>query len=98
MARRRRRRAVGEACALVYAVAETGLAERAGRYAPWTSAPIADGGLQVEWRGLSARIEVQVAPDGSVGYLIQRGEGRSAVYEEAEDVPFDDLVEAIVGV
>ena len=89
--------AIGQACALVNVVAEAAPDARNGQRAPWTSAPIADGGLQVEWKGPDDRIDVQVAPDGSLGYLIQRGEGLSASYEEADEAPFDAILAAASG-
>jgi hypothetical protein len=87
---------VAQACRLIVAVAER--SRRAGRPGggPWTSAPIADGGLQVEWLGPGARIEVQAGPDGSLGYLIKRGEGAAARYEEADGLSFEATVETIM--
>jgi hypothetical protein len=87
--------AVAEACRLIVAVAER--TRRAGgrAVAPWTSAPIADGGLQAEWLGPGVRIEAQIGPDGGFGYLVKRGEGATARYEEAEDVDFESMVELI---
>lgn len=87
--------AVAGACHVIVAVAER--SRRAGRQtvAPWTSAPIADGGLQVEWLGSGARIEVQVGPDERFGYLLKRGNGAAARYDEADDVDFEAIVEKI---
>ena len=62
---------------------------------PETSAPVPDGGIQVEWQGPAARIEVVLAPDGSLGYLIeQSGEG-NARFEEADGLPFAAVVEVV---
>ena len=72
---------------LVLAVAEPAI-HRARPDVPSTSAPVPDGGIQVEWHGPAARIEVQVAPDGSLGYLIERSGEGGPRFEEAEDLPF----------
>jgi hypothetical protein len=60
--------AIGHALELLLHVSSLGIdGEKIGP--PWTSAPIADGGLQLEWQAPGARIEVQVAPDGTFGFL-----------------------------
>jgi len=90
--------AVAEACRLIVALAEREH-QTVGRWiVPLTSSPIADGGLQVEWGGPDARIEVQCAPDGSFGYLIVRGTGGAADYEEADDVAFETVVRLVTTV
>lgn len=90
--------AVGETAVLVEAVAEAALGTLGARIAPWTSAPIADGGIQVEWVALERRIEVQVGPDGSLGYLIEREPGNQSEYEEEEEASFQDVVNVVIGV
>ena len=54
------------------------------RVRPYSVAPLADGGVQLEWRGPGGAIEVDVDPSGDVGYLLQIGEGTAARYEEVE--------------
>jgi hypothetical protein len=90
--------AVATACLLIEAVAEEH--ERLGgpRLAPDTSVPIADGGLQIEWTGRAARIEVQIAPDGVLGYLIVRGTGTDVDFDEADDVAFPLVVQSVLGI
>lgn len=88
--------AVGQAGVLVETVAEATHATLGTRIAPWTSAPIADGGIQVEWSASKRRIEVQVGPNGSLGYLIERESGGQPEYEEEEEASFDDVVNLIV--
>jgi hypothetical protein len=90
-------RAVARACLLVTAIAEEG--EPSGnRLLPWTSAPIADGGLQIEWTCETARIDVQVSPDGTLGYLIQRGTAEAAEYQEDEDLEMEAMVKLVTKV
>lgn len=81
--------AVAAACFLIEALAERReRVDRAG-IPPTTSSPIPDGGLQVEWRGPAARIDVQANPDGSYGYLVKRGTGPTARYEETDTAPLE---------
>lgn len=76
--------AAAAACFLIEAVAEH--RQRQGQIGvpPTTSSPIPDGGLQIEWRGPNARIDVQANPDGSFGYVVKWGSGTDARYEEAD--------------
>lgn len=85
-------RAVGRACYLIEAVAEAQERRGFGRVAPSTSSPIPDGGLQIEWEGPNARIDVQVGPDGSYGYLVTWGLDREATYEEADEAPLGKIL------
>lgn len=84
--------AVAAACFLIEALAER--REREGRAGipPTTSSPIPDGGMQVEWRGPAARIDVQANPDGSYGYLVKWGAGPTARYDETDTAPLDTLL------
>jgi hypothetical protein len=49
---------------------------------PFTAAPLADGGVQVEWRGPGGTVEVEISPEGAFGYLLLRGAGAA---EEATE-------------
>lgn len=90
--------AVAKALTLIVSSAEETTRDIGHPIAPWTSAPIADGGLQVEWKGNRARIEVQVTPDGSYGFLAKWGRGDDVHYTENEDVALPDMVKLIVRV
>jgi len=85
-----------EVCALIESVSERIQLLEGSRVAPWTSAPISDGGVQVEWMGLDARIDVVVAPDGSLSYMTKYGSGHEARYEEAEGIGRSRLLDLIV--
>jgi len=89
-------RALASARTLIEEVAAAGSMRDNARTAPWTSAPIADAGIQVEWLGDRARIEVQVAPDGTIGFVIERGEGDDAEYEERDEIARDAAVSTVV--
>lgn len=84
--------AVASACFLIEAAAER--REHAGLAGvpPATSSPIADGGLQVEWRGPRARIDIQVNPDGSYGYVVKWSAGPRVTYEEADLVSLETVL------
>ena len=84
--------AVGGACHLIEAVAADQARRGRGRIAPATSSPIPDGGLQVEWEGPHARIDVQINPDGSYGFLATWGRGPDARYEEADEAPLNAVL------
>ncbi len=88
-------RAVAEACLLIEAVAERQEQRTGIRQAPWTSSPLPDGGVQVEWLGRSARVDVEIAPDGTFAYMVKRGSGANAEYEEAPEVERNALLDVI---
>ena len=93
-------RAMAAACYLIEAVAVDQEDRARERVVPTTSSPIPDGGLQVEWQGHDARIDVQANPDGSYGYLVKGGQGNSARYEEADEAPLNtvlSLVDRVLG-
>lgn len=91
-------RAVAQAALLMDRVSHADSMGLGRKAAPWTSAPIADGGLQLEWTGDTSRIEVQVSPEGDLGFLIIRGEGKGAAYEEEDEVTMGDLADRILAV
>jgi hypothetical protein len=76
--------AVAAACFLIEAVADHRQREGHNGVPPTTSSPIPDGGLQIEWRGPTARIDVQANPDGSLGYLVKWDSGLAARYEKGD--------------
>lgn len=39
------------------------------RARPYAIAPLADGGVSLEWKGARADVEVEAAADGALGYL-----------------------------
>jgi hypothetical protein len=85
---------VSRAALLVLRVAQSDTASPL-QAVPITSAPIADGGLQLEWESSDTRIEVQVAPDGTYGYsLIHLGEDPISV-EAADNLALNEVVELV---
>lgn len=57
---------------------------------PFAIAPLADGGLQLEWRGPKGTLEVDIAPDGKLGYLLVEGQ-KDRSFEEGDDVPWNRI-------
>ena len=67
---------------------------------PYALAPLANGGVQVEWRGAAGALEIEVGPNGRLsGLLIEDGErGRS--YQERDHVSVSEattLVSRMLG-
>lgn len=58
----------------------------------WTS-PLPSGGVQLEWRATAPELEleVEVHADGRLAFLLQRGHGAVAEYQEGEDASLDDV-------
>jgi hypothetical protein len=53
--------------------------------------PIADGGVQLEWVGPHAELEIEISPNGNIGLLyISVSEDRRN-YEEAKDTSLNDV-------
>ena len=63
---------------------------------PYVVVPVANGGVQIEWRGPDAGIEVAIGPDGDLGYLLVTGEEPARTFEERDGVAEDDLVQVVV--
>ena len=54
--------------------------------------PIADGGVQVEWRGRSRELALNAAPDGSWSYLLVERESGERTYTERYGLGDDEAV------
>ncbi len=52
------------------------------RALPHQTAPIPGGGVQLEWRGASKELEIEIGPDGEIGFLLtERLDGRESSEE-----------------
>ena len=58
---------------------------------PYHIAPLTDGGVQFEWRGISGELEVQVLASGKYNYLLIQGQGDRRKYDEGEDVSASEI-------
>lgn len=65
------------------------------RTEPYNIAPLADGGIQVEWRGGRDALEVWISPDGALGYLLVEDHAGDARYSEADAVAWGELLKLI---
>lgn len=55
------------------------------------AAPLADGGVQLEWCGAGAELEIEVQADGTLGYLL----AHDAAEREREDASVDEILQLI---
>ena len=62
---------------------------------PYAIAPVADGGVQVEWRRAGETLEVEAAPVGHLGYLYVRGEGDNRTFVERDNVPLSEVLDLL---
>jgi hypothetical protein len=77
----------------------TSFIENVGKYiGPSHVAPLADGGIQLEWSGPSAEIEVQIGPEGTFGYLLINKQGANRTHEEADEVPELQIIQLILNI
>lgn len=57
--------------------------------------PIADGGVQLEWVGPHAELEIEVSPNSNVSLLFISGSDERRSYEESENTSIDDVYNMI---
>src|SRR6266516_1597077 len=53
--------------------------------------PIADGGVQLEWIGPHAELEIEISPNGNIGLLYISGFDERRNYEESKDNSLNDV-------
>ena len=87
--------AIDKAYALLQLLQESRVDLLQERIAPYAIAPLANGGVQLEWRGGDRALEVEVGPDGDFGYLsiVEDGDARS--FQEEDHVSTSQIVELI---
>lgn len=88
--------AISSAHGVLIALASALAEDCAASLAPWTIAPIHNGGLQLDWRGPAGTVEVEIGPDGALSYLIE-GEG-GEMRESDGNIPLGEVVRCIRGV
>jgi hypothetical protein len=62
---------------------------------PYSVVPLSGGGVQVEWRGDAATIEVEISSEGVFGYLLVRGSEPLRDVEERDNVPQSHILELV---
>lgn len=87
--------AISAARRLVIEVAEKfgGLSGELAR--PYAVVPIAGGGVQIEWAGPEAELEVEIGPDGSLSYLLVERRAGERKFEERERVSLTKIFETV---
>ncbi len=65
---------------------------------PFYVGPIPNGGIQIEWRGNTNTIEIEVRPDGTYGCLRVPADTRESAMRYQRDVPFDTIIAFVSGV
>jgi hypothetical protein len=91
--------AIARAGHLVVTVARRFRTSSRAAIKPFAIMPIADGGVQLEWRGADEDLELDIGPAGAIGYLLvdrRRGERR---FEEGDDLSWPEalgLVERVL--
>lgn len=88
------RRALAAARSLIWRVYE-GSACAGVPLVPYAVVPLSGGGVQVEWRGVSDAIEIEVSAEGALSYLLVRGTGPTRDFDEREAVPEFRIVELV---
>lgn len=84
-------KAVRAARGLLYWLERQPLALRVAELRPLLVAPLAHGGVGLEWRGPTAEIEVEIGADGEYGYLIAEGPLGDRRFTEGEGLQLRDL-------
>jgi hypothetical protein len=84
--------AVSKARTLVWDIVGQGFGAAGVRSIPFAIVPLSGAGLQIEWRGATDSIEVEIGPDGTFGYLLSKGHEPHREFEEANNVPEAELV------
>ncbi len=65
------------------------------RVRPFAIAPEADGGVNMQWRRSTKDIEIDVSPEGKLGYLLVRRQEADDTLEERDDVAWLNLVNLV---
>lgn len=87
--------ALVKACQLLFHV-KNSLSDLVGeQLIPFDVAPIADGSLQVEWRGPHGHLEVEIIPDSDRTYLLVKGEGSDRFFVEKHQVSLSEVLNLV---
>ena len=65
---------------------------------PYAVVPLSGGGVQLEWRGFTDAIEVEISEEGVLGCLLVRGAGPTRQFEEKDAVPESRIVELALSI
>jgi hypothetical protein len=62
---------------------------------PYTLAPLASGGIQIEWRGHRTALEIEVGPAGRLSSLLVEGHETGRTYDERDRVSAAEAVRLV---
>ncbi len=65
---------------------------------PYSVAPLAHGGVQLEWRGARGIVELEVGPSGDLGYLVKIDRRGDVATAEADVASWADVLRAMLSV
>lgn len=93
-------RAVSTATELLVLVADRLAHREPSAIVPYAVAPIADGGVQIEWHGprQEIEIEIEVGPNGRLNYLLIEGRGEQRRFDEGSNVPLKRALDLVATV
>ncbi len=60
---------------------------------PFSIGPIPNGGIQIEWRGHTRTLEVEIRPDGTYGCLCVQASASEPELRYQRDVPLNTIIE-----
>ena len=61
-------------------------------FMPLNVAPIADGGIQLEWGANGSYLEVELTADGGIAYFTAHDQEADRQTRSAENIPIDEVV------
>jgi hypothetical protein len=62
---------------------------------PWAVAPLAEGGVQFEWRGPGRAIEVEIGPRRTMNYLVEREEATVTKSDPLQGVGAEEFLNQV---
>ncbi len=87
--------AIARAGLLILTVARRFCASSRAPIEPFAVMPIADGGVQLEWRGATEDLELDIGPDGVIGYLLIDRRQDERRFEEGEGLSSSEALELV---
>jgi hypothetical protein len=90
--------AVRKAEELFTQIAKEFYAAKGEQIRPYDVAPLTNGGVQLEWRGLHSALEVEVHADAGFRYLLVQGQGEHQQFQESEGASAEEIARLVLGV
>lgn len=91
-------KAVRAARRLLGAVGQRFARDHGTRINPYHIAPLAYGGIHLEWQGPEASLEVYVDPSETYGYLLIEGSGDGRTFTERDDAKSPEILRLVARV